>query len=295
VFQVDAFTQTPFTGNPAGVVLGGDELSDAEMQAIARELNNGDTAFALQPDRSDHDLRVRFFTPRAEASFVGHATVALHAVRAHLGLAPARRQQQRSGMVHIDVDSVNTGDTSHIRVRIHQPPPRLREPLNGETLRTVLAALSLDTGMLDPRLPPTLAGEASTRALIAVRASSQLAMLRPDLTTLAVLSPQVGAQGFLVYTLDSAVPHCLTEARMFCPAIGINEDPVSGNAHGMLAALLHRHGLLSMPHFIAAQGHHVGRPGRIELSVQPSATPGEVAAVTIGGGAAIVFEAQIYL
>ncbi len=80
VHQIDAFTRVKFTGNPAGVVLDADALTDAEMLAIARELNNADTAFVLKADGADHDLRVRFFTPRMEAAFVGHASVAAHYV-----------------------------------------------------------------------------------------------------------------------------------------------------------------------------------------------------------------------
>ena len=70
IFQVDAFTPIRFAGNPAGVVLNADGLADAEMLAIARELNNADTAFVLQPNATDHDIRVRFFTPRSEAAGV---------------------------------------------------------------------------------------------------------------------------------------------------------------------------------------------------------------------------------
>src|SRR5207245_454578 len=76
VHQVDAFTRERFTGNPAGVVLNADGLTEAQMLAIARELNNADTAFILDADGDDHSLRARFFTPRTEAGFVGHATVA---------------------------------------------------------------------------------------------------------------------------------------------------------------------------------------------------------------------------
>ena len=76
VHQVDAFTREPFTGNPTGVVLNADVLAEAQMLAIARELNNAETAFILAPDADDHTVRARFFTPRSEAGFVGHATVA---------------------------------------------------------------------------------------------------------------------------------------------------------------------------------------------------------------------------
>src|SRR3954470_5190520 len=110
IFQVDAFTTERFTGNPAGVVLDADSLNDAEMLAIARELNNADTAFVLKPDGPDHELRVRFFTPRTEASFVGHATVATHFVLSRDGATALAsngnggrvRQRQKSGLVDIE-------------------------------------------------------------------------------------------------------------------------------------------------------------------------------------------------
>ena len=297
VFQVDAFTRRMFAGNPAGVVLEAQSLSEDEMRAIARELNNGDTAFALPPSGPDHDIAVRFFTPRAEAAFVGHATVALHAVRAAKGLPPARRQKQKSGLVEVD----STTQSAGTRVNIHQPPPRLRDPLAGEALDAVLAALGLTSTQLDPRCAPTLAGEGSTRALIALRDAATLAAITPDLARLAALSPQVGAQGYLLYTLDSQVAGCLTEARMFCPAIGIPEDPVSGNAHGMLGALLFRAGLLpaadalGLRHFSGAQGHHMQRPGQVHVAVRPGTAPGETAGVSIGGDAVVVFETRITL
>ena len=135
VFQVDAFTRQLFTGNPAGVVLGAEVLSDEEMLAIARELNNGDTAFVLPPEADDHDLRVRFFTPRTESAFVGHATIATHYVLSrdrapHPGRA---RQKQKAGRV--DVEIRGTGDDRRIAVR--QPAPPLGRELN-ELLLVVL-------------------------------------------------------------------------------------------------------------------------------------------------------------
>jgi PhzF family phenazine biosynthesis protein len=297
VYQVDAFTRRQFAGNPAGVVLEAQLLSEDEMRAIARELNNGDTAFALPPSGPDHDIAVRFFTPRAEAGFVGHATVALHAVRATQGLPPAPRQKQKSGLVEVDCMTASDGT----RVIIHQPPPKLRSPLADAALEAVLAALGLTTPQLDARCVPTLAGEGSTRALLALRDAATLATVTPDFARLASLSPQVGAQGFLLYTLDSRIAGCLTEARMFCPAIGIPEDPVSGNAHGMLGALLLRAGLLPAPdaqgvrHFSGAQGHHMQRPGQVHIAVRPGAAPGETAGVSIGGEAIVVFETRINL
>ena len=82
VYQVDSFTTEKFRGNPAGVVPDADGLSEPEMQVIARELGNPETAFVLSPDGTDHDVRVRFFTPTTEVPSCGHATIAAHYVRA---------------------------------------------------------------------------------------------------------------------------------------------------------------------------------------------------------------------
>ena len=94
VHQVDAFTREPFTGNPTGVVLNADALSEGQMLAIARELNNAETAFILAPDGDDHTVRARFFTPRSEAGFVGHATVAAQYVLSRRHDAPRQVGQR---------------------------------------------------------------------------------------------------------------------------------------------------------------------------------------------------------
>ena len=81
-FQVDAFTDRPFTGNPAGVVPDAGDLAPEEMQAIARELGNPETAFVLPGRTRDGEIEVRFFTPTREVPVCGHATLAAHYVRA---------------------------------------------------------------------------------------------------------------------------------------------------------------------------------------------------------------------
>ena len=107
VHQVDAFTRERFTGNPAGVVLNADGLSESQMLAIAREINNSDTAIILAPDNSEHGMRARFFTPRTEVGFVGHATVAAHYVLSRRNSAPRHvRQKSKAGVVDIEVRGV---------------------------------------------------------------------------------------------------------------------------------------------------------------------------------------------
>ena len=297
IFQVDAFTPTVFCGNPAGVVLDADGLSPDAMQAIARELNNGDTAFVLRPDAGDHDLRVRFFTPRREAAFVGHATIAVHAVRAALQLPACSRQKQRSGIV--TVDTVGGGETP--RIVIHQMPPPLQRVLESTELSQLLEALTLTRETLDTRCPATIVGDTSKRVLLALARGSTLADVQPDLARLGTLSEQLGAPGHFLFSLQPAVADVYTEARMFCPALGIPEDPVSGNAHAMMGALLYHHGLLGLKsdadsasdtvEFTGAQGHHMGRPGRVGVALNLQRQ--QLESVSIVGEAAIVFSATL--
>jgi PhzF family phenazine biosynthesis protein len=294
VHQIDAFTRVKFTGNPAGVVLDADALSDQEMLAIARELNNADTAFVLKADGPDHDLRVRFFTPRTEAAFVGHASVAAHYVLSCAGSGPRRvRQRSRAGVVEVEI----RGDDAQRRIAIRQSAPALGREINDRERLAVMDALALATPDLDLHCPVQVVGASSTRLMVGVRGAEQLRQLKPDVSRLTTLSAQLGAQGFFVFTLAPELPDVLTESRMFCPALGIAEDPVSGNAHGMLGVYLARHGLLgpAAPQvtFAGAQGHHVNRPGRVEIELEYR--EGVASGVWIVGQATAIFETRIAL
>jgi PhzF family phenazine biosynthesis protein len=293
IHQVDAFTRTRFTGNPAGVVLNADGLADAEMLAIARELNNADTAFILQPDGPEHDVRARFFTPRVEVGFVGHATVAAQYVLSRAGGSTRRRQRSRAGVVDIEV----RGDGEDRRIAVRQSCPPLGRELNDRERLAVLDALALASDDLDTRCPLKIVGSAGTRLMVGVRGPEQLKNLKPDFARLTTLSAQVGASGYFVFTLAAHVEGCLTESRMFCPALGIPEDPVSGNAHGLLGAYLAHHELLAREgpraSFSGAQGHYVGRSGRVDVELE--LRDRSIDGVWIIGQAVSIFQTELTL
>ncbi|HUN75200.1 MAG TPA: PhzF family phenazine biosynthesis isomerase [Steroidobacteraceae bacterium] len=294
IHQVDAFTQRRFTGNPAGVVLGADRLEDAEMLAIARELNNADTAFILAADGDDHDVRARFFTPRTEVGFVGHATVAAHYVLSReRGAEGRRRQKSRAGIVTVEI----RGSGEQRRIAVRQSCPPLGRELNERERLAVLDSLALASDDLDLRLPQRIVGSGSTRLMVAVRGPEQLKQLKPDFARLTTLSAQIGAAGYFVFTLAPRADDCLTESRMFCPALGIQEDPVSGNAHGLLGAYLAHYELLarqgSHASFSGAQGHHMSRPGRVDVELE--FRDGVLDGVWIVGQAVSIFETEITL
>jgi PhzF family phenazine biosynthesis protein len=262
------------------------------MLAIARELNNADTAFILAPDNSEHGMRARFFTPRTEVGFVGHATVAAHYVLSRRHSAPRHvRQKSKAGVVDIEVRGVEE-DRS---IAIRQSTPPMGRELNDRERLAVLDALALATDDLDPRCPLRIVGSSSTRLMIGVRNEDALKHLKPDLSRLTTLSAQLGAAGYFVFTLATTSGNHLTESRMFCPALGIAEDPVSGNAHGLLGVYLAHHGFLPRNEqrvsFSGVQGHQLHRPGRVNVELEFK--DGAIDGVWIIGQAVSIFETEI--
>lgn len=294
LFHVDAFTRQRFCGNPAIVVLDADELSEEDMQTIATEVN-GETAFVLEPESHDHDVQIKYFTPRHSVPFVGHATIAAQYVRAKKDGKPPGKLRQRTGagIVEIEVTEVE-GD---LRIAITQNPPSFGPIIPDHHRSQVLNALGISSPSLHHDCPLQIMTKGTSRLLIGLRSPELLDSLKPDFEVLARLSAHVGAEGYFVFALTSTDAGIGTESRMFCPALGIPEDPVSGNAHGMLGVYLVNQGLLVPKDgrvvFEGRQGEFVRRPGKVHVEVESS---GKVAqSVRIVGDAVIVYEAEVQI
>jgi PhzF family phenazine biosynthesis protein len=295
VFQVDAFTRTRFRGNPAGVVLDADGLTDAQMQDIARELGNSETAFIHPARARDHDVWVRFFTPITEVPICGHATIAAHHVRAReLGL-PSGRVVQLTGAGALPVDITREGDDC--RVTMTQGAVEFGAPFGPALSERTLRALGVGSGDVDRRCPIQIVSTGHSKVLVGLRDATVLDALSPDLPALAALSAEIGCNGFFAFALTHGEPELLSRGRMFAPAIGIAEDPVTGNANGPLGAYLVRHRLA--PHdgrrltFRTEQGRAIRRSGTMEVEVE--IREGEPTRVRVTGDAVIVFRTEIEL
>ncbi len=295
LFHVDAFTRTRFCGNPARVVLNADHLSDEQMQIVATELN-GETAFVLAAEANDHDLQVRFFTPHHEVPFVGHVTVATHYVLTKCGLRGGGvvRQRSAAGIAEVAADKVD-GD---YRITLSISPPSLGPIISDHQRGQVMDALGLSSPYMREECPLQILTKGGSRLLIGLRSAEWLTSLRPNMEELARLTPHIGAEGYFVFALDDTDAKQLTTlSRMFCPAIGIPEDPVSGNAHGMLGTYLVAHDIVtvndSTMKFRGYQGNNVKRPGMVDVEV--SCTGAVAQTVRISGDAVILYEAELPL
>jgi PhzF family phenazine biosynthesis protein len=297
IFQVDAFTATRFTGNPATVVLDADGQSDATLLAVAREFPHAEVAFVFAANAPDHDVRLRFFNARKEAPFVGHATVAAHSVLLALGrrTVGAYRQHSGTGIIEVaaGVEEHAAGPENVIEFR--QTVPEMDAPLPFKTTLRVAEALRLPATQLHEIMPARLARKGSARILVPIADPRQLDVLAPNDDTLVALGNELGADGFFVFALNRNSDEWSTEARMFCPALGIPEDPVSGNAHAMLAAYLWDLGQFgkNSTTFIGRQGRQMKRPGQVNVRLEVDR--GSLVAAHIGGTAVIVSEGTLAL
>ena len=297
IFQVDAFTATRFTGNPATVVLDADGQNEASLAAIAREFSHAEVAFVEAAAGTDHDLRVRFFNARKEAPFVGHATIAAHAVLMTLGRRGVGicRQLCGTGIVEVNAQIEPRAIGPETLIEFRQTVPELEAPLPFKTTLRVAEALKLPATQLHEIMPARIARKGSSRLLIPLAEHRSLEGLAPNFETLLALGTELKTEGFFVFAVNRDSDELWTEARMFCPALGIPEDPVSGNAHAMLAAYLWDAGQFGKKStiFLGRQGYQMKRPGQVRIRLEID--KGALVAAHIAGTAVIVSEGTLAL
>ena len=207
---IDAFTERPFAGNPAGVCLLDSFPGDAWMQSVAAELNLSETAFAHP--REDGDWALRWFTPKVEVRLCGHATLAtVHALRADGRIADAVRFHTLSGVLAAHAGEEITLDLPAA------PHDEIPAPDGVADALGAAPDACYGTGALNDLLT-VFAGEADVRAL----APDFAAVARLD-GFRAVIATAPGRDGFDYVS------------RFFAPSVGIPEDPVTGGAHTALA------------------------------------------------------------
>ena len=297
IFQVDAFTATRFTGNPAIVVLDADGQNDATLQSVAREFSHAEVAFVMAAKGRDHDLQLRFFNARKEAPFVGHATIAAHIVLMALGRRAigSTRQLSGTGVIEVSAQMVERATGPETLIEFRQTVPELEEPLPFKTTLRVAEALKLPATQLHEIMPARIVRQGSARLLVPIADHRNLENIAPNFDTLTALGGELDTEGFFVFAVNRDSEEVWTEARMFCPALGILEDPVSGNAHAMLAAYLWDLGQFNKKSttFIGRQGYQMNRPGQVRVRLEID--KGALLATHIAGTAVIVSEGTLAL
>ncbi len=285
VYVVDAFTTVPDTGNRAGVVLDSDGLSEQDMQSIAKAAGYSETAFVLPSSAPDHALHVRYFTPTHEVPICGHATVATHFLRACKGYAPEYPMVVKTGAGNLPVSL--TGAEGDRLVHMTQGQLEFFSPFDDAMRKKLAEALGVDASDFS-ELPIQVVSTGHSKVMIPLFDREKLDALKPDHEKLKVISAEVGSNGFFPFVLEGTSQKPVTYGRMFAPAIGINEDPVTGNANGPAGAYLVQNGLIecdSKVSYWGYQGIAMGNPGQILVTIERCV---ESLIVSIAGQAVLV-------
>lgn len=219
---IDAFTDMPFEGNPAAVVrlgLAGDgtsPLEDSVLQGIAAEMNLSETAFPGEPD-AEGIRPLRWFTPTTEVTLCGHATLAAAHALLEAGSETTLRFSSRSGPLTV----LREADG---RLRLDFP---LDAPIEGPVPDGIRSALGLEDD------EPARWAHGARCALLEVSSEARVASLTPDFRTLGGCPLPEGVMGISVTAAAEAPTHFVS--RFFGPWVGVDEDPVTGMAHCLLA------------------------------------------------------------
>lgn len=263
VLRYVAFSDDPSGGNPAGVVLDAQNLSDLEMQAIAAEVGFSETAFLL--DRGTGHCDVRYFSPQAEVSFCGHATIAAAVAYAERHGATPLVFATQAGAV-----PVVTAERDGVFVATLTSVPPRTAALRDDDLELLLAALDWERSDLDPALPPRVAYAGAWHPVVAAESRGRLADLMYNTRALAALMAHHDWTTIdLVWRESTTVFH----ARNPFPPGGVYEDPATGAAAAAFGGYLRELELVPTPATVTIyQGDDMGRPA--ELTVRIPTEPG---------------------
>jgi PhzF family phenazine biosynthesis protein len=291
VVLVDAFTATPFAGNPAAVVPDATGLDEATMRAIAGEMARPATAF-VRPAGSGGERPLRWFSPAGiELTLCGHGTVAAAHVLAARGEARRGQLVFEAPRHRLAIALEGSGPE---RTAWFEPDCPRWAPAPGD-LSPFLEVLGLAAGAVARWAPPARTSEQDL--LIPVAGLESLRALAPDLGALGRLAKDRAVRGIVLTARETREPGALTHSRNFIPHFGIPEDFATGSSHAAIGVWLWETGGLAsadgVARFRAEQGDFQGRPGRIAVEVH--GVPGRASRVRVGGQAAIVLTGTLSL
>ena len=273
-FVVDAFTDQPFGGNPAGVVLLESDRFPEEklMLQIAAELRYSETAFIRR--HSDKEFTIRYFTPKAEVELCGHATIASFALLHREGMATGHCIcHTLAGTL-----SIEAGE----KVMMQMATPRIVATI--EETEEVYKALGISG--YRPIMPVQIAYSGLPDLMIPLPDVTTLQSLQPDMEAITAITKKYDAVSFHVFAFanDGYTAH----VRDFAPLYGVPEESATGTANAALTYYLQQNGCLGAEAECAfLQGEAMGRPSVVATRIAENGT------IYVGGTAAVVAKGEL--
>lgn len=298
IYQVDAFTNKAFGGNPAGVVFDAEELSDEQMQKIANEMALSETAFISKSYSDGYDYEVRFFTPTEEVDLCGHATIGAFYLMAKLGLINSKekvvtvKQKTLAGVLPVEI-IFNKGTVS--KVMMTQAKPKYLFTVEEiDELAKIMDINKEDIGIDKFGGVPMAYSTGLPDIMLPVKNIEVLERIKPNFSLLSKYSKNkkvIGVHAFTLKDINKNIVSC----RNFAPAYGINEEAATGTSNGALAAYLIENKIVDFDKnidLICEQGHFINRPSQIHVKILRN---GNEMTIKVGGEAVIIMEGTIFL
>ncbi|AMW32134.1 phenazine biosynthesis protein PhzF family [Fervidobacterium changbaicum] len=288
-FVADAFTNKPFLGNPAGVVIleNQDNLSDSVMQNIAKEVRFSETAFVRSISKDEFDIR--YFTPVAEVDLCGHATIGSFKVLEYLELVKAGcvyKAHTRAGIIDVSIEEG--------KVMMEQATPVMGEELEMDDIKKVAELLGIEEDEIGDRkytLKPQAVSTGLWDLIVPVKSKQTLFSLSPDFDSISDYCRINNIVSFHIFTLDET--RALANCRDFAPLYGIPEESATGTANGALIYYLYKHGIVEPEKmYEVIQGETMNRMSNIFAKVH---LKDGVYKAYVGGDAKIVIEGSLLI
>ncbi|MBU3093057.1 PhzF family phenazine biosynthesis protein [Clostridium sp. CM028] len=297
IYQVNAFSDLPFGGNPAGVVPNAIGLNYTDMLNIAREMNLSETAFVFPMKDEEADYEVRFFTPTQEVDLCGHATIGSFFSLASKGIITGTdnvkivKQKTKAGILPVEL---YFKDNKIDSVMMTQAKPKfVFDVANTYELAQIMGINARDIGISGYSLIPQAVSTGLTDIMLPVKSLSALKSLNPNYTRLTEYSNNLNIIGVHAFTLETEEDSSTLSCRNFGPAAGINEESATGTSNGALGAYLVKNDVLKFEDnitIICEQGYYMNRPSKIIVRLEGSK---ENLTVKVGGKSVIVMEGLI--
>ncbi|WP_040329561.1 PhzF family phenazine biosynthesis protein [Clostridium ihumii] len=274
-YILNSFGKSVDGGNPAGVVLEADNLSEKEMKKIASIIGLSETAFVMKSKMAD--FKVRFFTPVEEVDICGHATIATFSLLANKGIIESGEytQETKAGILKVNVNE-------DLSIMMNQ-----NKPIYGEVLDSELIAetLNISTESFMENLPIQIVSTGLKDIIIPVKSIEILNNIKPNFDAISKVSEKYNVVGYHIFTLET-IENSMAQCRNLAPLYGIDEESATGTSNGALACYLFKYGKVSsckQINITMEQGYSMNKPSKINVELKVKNN--EVIDIKVGGSA----------
>ncbi|OMH33374.1 PhzF family phenazine biosynthesis isomerase [Bacillus thuringiensis] len=292
IFHYDAFTNKPNKGNPAGIVLEADGLTEEEMQIIAEKVGYNETTFVLSSEVGD--IRMRYFTPGFEMELCGHGTVGtIYALR-EKGLLEEKSNlmiETKAGILPIQI-GINENGEPFIKMR--QAAPQFKE-FTGST-EELAHSIGLEVNDLDVSLPIVYGSTGNWTVIVPIKNLNACERMKPNNAAFPSVLKEIPNASIHPICLETYDELAQTHGRHFSSAYaGTIEDPVTGTASGVMGAYYAEYLEKGFEHelgLIVEQGQEINKDGRVTVYVTKG-IENEKLQIDIAGTAVYVKEFEV--